>query len=622
MTLTQAPTIFESFNARSLNPVQVAQTFVAPPQYEQLAKHCHTILVGPRGSGKTTLLKMLQPPALETWRHPRAEEFRARIQFTGIFVATDRSWKAQLEALGQGRLDTATLRLLGNAAFTTHVLHSTVSAMLQRLNRHADDQRVAFRPVDLSDSDEANLVREIAATWHLRPSLPSFLALRHALTDRLSRIPQLADQEVGRDSATRAGRLAEVPFLHLQFQQATAAALEYFDDAVSEPDAKWALMFDELELAPPWIQSELLGLLRSTNAKLLLKLAMSPFTPTAEVMDAVTSPHQYQDFDQIRLWYEEKQDGYPFCEHLWNAMLQGHGLAAKEPLKVLGRSLFETSPEEWRGKKTAYGPDSPLANRFSRLATRDPSFRDYLAAKHIKPSELHLLSNDQRAADVRKVAPLIIVREFYRGIESESEKVSVRSRKTASLYAGAESLFAVSEGNPRWFIAIVGRLLSQWKNRNERIDRHLQGDEMLKAAERFAAMLRTIPGPSVGDSHRGLLTILNATGEFFHNQVVRERFRAEPPSTFIVDSFTSDAVLFALEQALNAGAIVYVPEGGQALLSSLRGKRFRVSYLLAPYYGLPIRLGKPVSLTSIIGKGASRGPTDRAQLPLLEGDSQ
>src|SRR5580658_5887809 len=72
--MTSSPSIFESFNARSLDPTQVAETFVPSLMFRKLAKRRHTIIVGPRGSGKTTLLKMLQQSALEAWTHPEAEK--------------------------------------------------------------------------------------------------------------------------------------------------------------------------------------------------------------------------------------------------------------------------------------------------------------------------------------------------------------------------------------------------------------------------------------------------------------------------------------------------------------------------------------------------------------------
>ena len=82
--------IFEAFNARSLEPHEVAQTFVPPEHYRKLTKKCHTLVVGPRGSGKTTLLKMLQGQALEAWTRYAAMEYRGSIDFTGVFVPADR----------------------------------------------------------------------------------------------------------------------------------------------------------------------------------------------------------------------------------------------------------------------------------------------------------------------------------------------------------------------------------------------------------------------------------------------------------------------------------------------------------------------------------------------------
>src|SRR5438045_309341 len=94
------PTIFESFNARNLDPEKVAETFVPSKQYDSLIKRRHTLIVGPRGSGKTTLLKMLQEPALEAWQHDSAEHYRSKIDFTGVFIPTDISWGEQLQLLG------------------------------------------------------------------------------------------------------------------------------------------------------------------------------------------------------------------------------------------------------------------------------------------------------------------------------------------------------------------------------------------------------------------------------------------------------------------------------------------------------------------------------------------
>lgn len=52
MSSSSAPTIYDAFNARALQPHQVAQTFVPSSHYGQLIRQAHTLIVGPRGSGK------------------------------------------------------------------------------------------------------------------------------------------------------------------------------------------------------------------------------------------------------------------------------------------------------------------------------------------------------------------------------------------------------------------------------------------------------------------------------------------------------------------------------------------------------------------------------------------
>ena len=95
-----------------------------------------------------------------------------------------------------------------------------------------------------------------------------------------------------------------------------------------------------------------------------------------------------------------------------------------------------------------------------------------------------------------------------------------------------------------------------------------------------------------------------------------ESFALSLQAVFIVDSNAPKGILAALGQALNAGAIVYVPDDeGQLILSSLRGKRFRLTYLLAPLYEFPIRLGGSVSLSTIMKlSGSSVEEDDQGSL--------
>lgn len=612
MDSVSAPSIFESFNARSLDPAQVAQTFVPSRQFDDLIKRRHTLIVGPRGSGKTTLLKMLQQPALEAWNHPSAESYRERIGFTGVFIPTDIAWSVQLGSLGAAGLDESTRRILSVATFTTHTLRSLLLAFESRLHSMPTN-RSPQSQIELSEDEEAELASQLAKVWHLPRATPSLTAIRWKLSERLQELFAIASRENILGEEGRNLRLAAVPYLHLHFLTASGRAVEIYEDLCRIAPGKWALLFDELELAPLWIQEELGRSLRSTDPRFLFKLALNPFTESSSLLQAATPgsqaggqplPAAGQDFDQIPLWYVGKIRAYEFCKELWNEMLIQRGLPIRPPEKLLGESYISTRQGDW---KDVYRAGSKVALRFSELARKDPSFARFLQRKSLNPNKLDELEDHKRAADVRKIAPIVAVREFYRRPEVENEpKGELRSRKTAVLYSGAESMFAITEGNPRWFIGIMERLLDSYVAKKEKkIAAPWQADQARSAAERFQAMLATIPVPLTKESRIpvGVLDCVDAVASYLHERIVRGPFKSDPPGTFFIDSQVPDEIIASVGRAVNAGAMIYVHAAGPMIMSSLdaiRGKRFRISYLLAPIYGLPLRLGKAIALSTIL----------------------
>jgi len=608
-------TIFDSFNARSLEPWQVAETFVPSRHYELLAARRHSLIVGPRGSGKTTLLKMLQQPALESWHHDLAPSYRDRIDYTGVFIPTDLSWGAQIESIGYGLLDRDSHRILSVAAFTTHVLRALVAAMLQRLGSDTPRLRVAHRRVALNHESTIELSRGIASSWYLSLPVPTLAGLKHALTQRLSDLRSLASIEAHRSPEQRAERLAEA-WLHLHFLQSASVAAEIFDDCTHSV-GKWALLFDELELAPDWIRTELFRSLRSTDDRFLFKLAISPYNNDADLFSRPTSPQSNQDYDEIVLWYSEKDDNLGFSSDLWASMLRTRQLHPASPISVLGRSEVETPREEWIESGTAYTTDSRLIKRLQRLRRIDASFDAFLTRKGLNLDDVEHVSSRDRAALLRKVAPLAAVREAFRKPDTgdlPKPTRRTRSRKSVKIYTGSAALFAILEGNPRWFIAIISRLLDSYKEGV--IPRPVQANEIEDATNRFRAMLRTLPAHQLVRSYkaRGLLTILDRLGKYFFQRAVTDDFDPDPPATFVVDSTASEQMLDTLGVALNAGAIVLIHESDTAAVThSLLGKRFRLSYLLAPGYGIPLRLGRAVSLSLILRENAAQ-----AALPMGE----
>lgn len=401
-------------------------------------------------------------------------------------------------------------------------------------------------------------------------------------------------------------------------------------------------MFDELEIAPKGIQKQLIEATRSSNQKFFFKLALSPYNENAITPSVTSSPSAGNDFDQLQLWYARKdQKGASdlkrkFCLDLWRSMLLQRGAQFANPRQIFGEGFFDVDEDDTvsrlsganKKKINPYSPEGKWGIRFIRLYENDPSFKRYLDCRRIDPHKLVELDPSMRDKWIRKITQIVAVRDFFRKRQdSETDEVSERSRKSISIYTGADALFDISEGHPRWFKVTVGRLLDQSAGSvSMRVNSTLQAAEILAAAQRFSALLRTFPVDSTGmkKGYRGLLSLVSTISTFFRDKIVKGPFSADPYLSFTVDSNISEGLLRSLEQALNLGAIVYVPDGdGEVLLTSLRGKRFRISYWLAPLYGLPLTLGRSISLSNILDDGQGKsgfGKSESLGLPFDDKD--
>lgn len=604
MPLEHSPSIFESFNARALKPSEVARTFVPSSNFRTLSQRHHSLVLGPRGSGKTTLLKMLQPAALESWEHAQAQKYCASIEFTGVFIPFDRSWRAQIDALGRFHAPGPEHSVLGGAAFTTHVYRALVSAFISRASSYTSFRE--FRRVSLNPRQQAELSGQLYACWDLPNGPRSLLGVRAALGNRLTSIGALGKRMAVEGQGTSLSQRDGYSFLYSPFLEGVGAALDAWEATTGLGEEKWGLLFDELELAPADIKRTLFASLRSRDSRLLFKLALSPFDGEVPFGSGPEDPQADQDYDPVSLWFSEKRETLPFCRRLWEAMLLERKLGHVQPKVAFGRSAFETPSDEWKNteSKTAYGPGTRLQRSFAQLERIDPSFRTFLRERDFDSFRLDRIPPQSRAAEIRKVAPLVAARLFFlRGDENvEGSQSHSRSRKRLTLYAGWESLCAVSEGNPRWFIGLVKPLLDTVSEGHVKIPSSRQAEAIEEAAERYRAALRTIPVASSAARRKstGLLALLDSLGEFFHHEQITKPFSSEPPGSFTVDTGVSNDMIEAIGQALNAGALVLVDSDEIGGVASLRGRRLRLCYLLAAYYGMMPRLARSVVLSRVL----------------------
>lgn len=600
-------TFLEPFNAKAMSYAEVARTFVPSAKFTLLAGAWNSVLVGPRGGGKTTLFKMLSVEGQEAWTGPAAEPYKTTVGYTGIYVPSDIAWGTMLESLMQAGQDENVGILFSEAAFVTHVLLAVAAGM---------DRHVTLNPVQIAgatadgtggptQADLERVVATIATLWKIRPVSLSPASLVDALRARLL--------DIKRDARLRAKlKVTDHPtqeYLGMDMLESASQALQAFDGAFSRPDHRWSLLLDEFEVAPMHLQKTVLAAMRASGAqKLLLKVALAPCGPDLLYeQQSSAPPSQINDVQQVELWYADKAEASEFCQQVFLSRSSSYpALAGKAPTDVFGTSAYavidDSDEAEQIGLFTLAGRNRKAATeQFQSLAEKDSSFLEFLRRKQIDLSkELGMLPNDPHGNTLRKIAPLVAFRNAYKG-KGIGRKRGVKPFNTA--YSGWESIAAISEGNPRWLIGLITRIMSNSDQVRFPVPTPQQTNAVQWNCQRYAEMLQSVANEQFGSikTSTPIYEVLAKIGNYFHNRLVTSTFVEDPPMSFIVDEKVSDDVEHALRIAVNHGAIVcFEAAADVGGFRTLRGRRFRLTYLLAPVFKLPMRKSKPVSLSAIL----------------------
>jgi energy-coupling factor transporter ATP-binding protein EcfA2 len=605
--------LYDGFNARYLSPIHVAKSFIPPPSFQQLLHSENTLLVGPRGSGKTTLLKMLTQPALETWNYKGANALVESCKFSTAFVPNDRRLYEQLKNLRGAKLTEDVQRNFTLSAYVSLAQKSLVEAFSCRIKKSSDGAR-SFRPITISWNQEQEIARRLARDWSLSPEILSLSAISNSLGQRLLQIPRDAQKASIHKLENQQNFLNEIEYFFPNLFDSLIQGIDIFTDITNNPDDKWAIALDELELTPDPVFFEVMNSLRGIpSAKLILKLAINPIFNVDKDINKLLYPSEGHDFNSISLWYPYKDESNIFCNNLWNYMVEQQMKTLSvttdkvSPIEILGESYFSTDSTEKKVVKD-YSPDGKWGKTFMSLEKKDSTFKNYLLKINIRSSDLLSVSKTKMDKYIRKIAPLVYLRDFYLKSFPEGKKTGFRrSRKSLEPYTGAEALFAATEGNPRIFISLIGSLLSEWTP-GQKISVEVQSKQLEIQSDKFFSGLRN---KSAGNSripknHKSVQFLLKTLGDYLSNANIFSKFTSDPPISIDIPINIDTQTEELLSLAIYVGALI--PHSPSSI-SSVKGITVRFNYLLASYFKLPIRRGKSISINKILSNLKSSDST-------------
>lgn len=576
------------FNARPVPPSEVARSFIPPERhFASLLTRNHTLILGPRGSGKTTLLKMLTVRALRNWTHAKASHYARQIGFNAVFIPADIAWGKQIEALEQ----TSEKSDRKEAAFVIHALRALIHAMREavELSRSDVPKHLEHLAVPLTVSQEESIVRLVVERLKIKPVINSLLGIENALESLLDEI-----------NSGESDQLFTVDSLPSKVSIVVSA----FNGTSGQDDRRWALLFDEMEIAPTRIKAFLLSSIRSFDERIIIKLALAPYMEDASFERTPTSPQPLHDYQTVQLTYPNKDDANQFSQELFLSTFLRLGYEVGSLANI-----FSPPPGGTGFGRRGTSKRRGLPEEFRSLAEKDDTFRAYAKERGLFSSNYAFVEANM-AQDIRKVLPIVIARDYYIRKFEKNHVVFNRSRKSHVLYAGFPSIVEVTEGNPRAILTLVTPLVQELNqsfvkgSQPRRISSALQSQAIRRIELLLTSLLQVIPLDYGGfEPGKGLLDFVDQIGRAFEDRLIRQPFRTDYVGTFVLDQNVSTAIVSAVGKALNAGAIIHVPypdSGPDILLRGLVGQRFRLSYALAPRYRLLLTLGDRVTLSKLL----------------------
>lgn len=571
-----------SFNARNLDPKQVAEKFIFSQSFDKLKNNCHTVILGARGCGKTTLMKMLTLPALYNWNHSSAKKIIAEIPFYAVYIPTDISWVLKEESFKDYDDEDIFKMSISKFAVNTNLYESLCDTFYNILN---------YELINSEEEKEFELCINLIERWKLKKStVPKLQYIKSALQKRRDDVSQRIPKAIFNKTECE---LIDEDYFDLDYRTSVTAVTTIFNRIYNIPTSKkLALCFDELEFAPAWLKKELYKSLRSTDQNLLFKLSSSPILPkeVEEIMKSESGASSGNDFEAIKMW--ELQSNNEFPRKIIESLL-----VSKPNFENV--ETFFGSNVRYINKKESYTEDSIYIKEIKELQSKDEMFRKFLVKNSINPNNPIPVNEDQKSSIYRKIKPIVYFRNYFlRENKINRKPILKQNKKYTELYSGIEVLINITDGNPRWLIGLINSILNN--NKGNKVENNIQYDEIIKVSNRFINFIKNTPITLNDPKSLTTEKFIDKIGNYFQNELLGHRFLPEPISSFTFDLDNSTDYENIVEKGLLQGAFILVGNEKEIYDFEINNKRFKLSNLFYPMYKLPLRMNKTIKLSSIL----------------------
>ena len=592
-----------SFNARNASPRQIAETFVVPDHFEQVAAFHNLVLVGPRGLGKTTMMKVLTASGLyHLHNRPDLSDRLAKIDFNyvPIYIPAETIWRGNAQSIS-GAVDEETIRdHILNGLFVDHCLHQLVASFEDALatGYGANESDVFPWSVSISEQDEKLICNECSKFWAIERIQHSFLGLKLVLLQRSNRFKSAISSLPDTIELQSVMSIEKLDFLIM---------LKGFFDIVGSVrgNLRWSVCFDEMEIAPKRVLVQLYENLRSFDQRAVLKFSLFPYVDfySLEQKSAASErgPVDGQDFHSVILANKFANPDFSLSKKLIASECAAAGVSLGE-----FKNYLNSSNSIHRNSRKF--SDAGFERNFTVIHSRaiqagDKSYASYMAKNGVlKAGDFEKIkSESERAQLIRKPAPIAEIRSYY--LAKSGHNSSKESRRTSAkgygYYHGFDQILALTEGNPRAIKYYVSDFLKSFlAEENPAV---AQNRVISRNVDRFRALIsaHTYPHDILDQQMYSILELVDRLGDALSANLLGARFQPEPALSYALKNIKPE-LRDALELAINSGALVVDQgAGNKQLIFDLEGCRIRISHRLDPFYKLPTITGQPRILSGL-----------------------
>lgn len=544
--------VYDIFNARTMTSRQLVDSFIENEAFKELASQNNTILIGPRGSGKTTLMRMLQVEALSIWNSPNGENYRKGLDFTGVFIPTDMVWYRQKEKLLQLSKNKNLIEKYINEIYVIHVLECILQALLFRMS---EINGYSYKKVKISLSTEIQLAKDLTELWKLEPNVKTLKQLKNSLAAYELDLIQ---------DCSRILKIEKEDGLEIEFKEINNlvnTSVKIINTTIDEPDGKWCLLFDELELATDCITQSLIMAMRSSHPSIFYKLSLSPFSTNVHTQKGLEyEPMVGQDHTLIKLTNSGDEE---FAKKLCQQVFEKKG-------KIISVEDFANN-ENFNYKEM-----------FDELSKKDESFASYLNRQKIIVSNFDSYTELNRLPEIRKIRwPVYLRNEIF---NQQMRKKSLK--RPPDIYGGIYHICQQLEYNPRLIIGTMNKIIPDNKGKASVAN---QIKALQETGNAFMALLNTMSGPS-SDFATQYDFIDRIASAIANKYIYSKEFHGEPKGIFYFSEEPEKGFTKAIGDAINTGAIIIIEDDSimnRICINEIKGIRFRLSHIFAHKFKIP-----------------------------------